>query len=77
MVRNQVEGLMEQGEMKLTAVVSDPFGVSGWAMLQLIAQGETDVEVLAKQAHRALRNKQAQLREALCGGLDEIGRKLL
>ena len=76
-VRNQVEGLLEQGGIKLTAVVSDAFGVSGWAMLERIAKGETDVEVLAGEARGALRKKKAQLQEALAGQLDPICRLLL
>ncbi|MGI8742486.1 MAG: hypothetical protein ACR2NN_07925 [Bryobacteraceae bacterium] len=32
-VRNQVEGLLEQGGIKLTALASDVFEVSGWATL--------------------------------------------
>jgi transposase len=38
-VYSHVEGLLEQGGIKLSAVVSDLFGVSGWAMLEHIAQG--------------------------------------
>jgi len=76
-VRNQVEGLLEQGGIKLTAVVSDALGVSGWAMLERIAKGETDVEVLAGEARGALRKKKAQLQEALAGQLDPICRLLL
>jgi len=76
-VRNQVEGLLEQGGIKLTAVASDPFGVSGWAMLQLIAQGETDATVLAHEARGALRKKEAQLKQALAGRLDPAYRVLL
>jgi len=34
--RNRVEGLLEQGGIKLTAVATDPFGVSGWAMLKML-----------------------------------------
>jgi len=37
-IHNHVEGLLEQGGIKLSAVVSDLFGVSGWAMLEHIAQ---------------------------------------
>ncbi|MGI8744474.1 MAG: hypothetical protein ACR2NN_18250 [Bryobacteraceae bacterium] len=55
-VRNQVEGLLEQGGIKLTSVASDVFGVSGWAMLERIADpggaragGETDTA--RAQAH--------------------------
>ena len=76
-VRNQVEGLLEQGGIKLTAVASDVFGVSGWAMLEQIAKGETDVEALVKQARGALRKKEAQLREALAGRLEPVYQMLL
>jgi transposase len=76
-IRNRVEGLLEQGGIKLTAVASDPFGVSGWAMLELIAKGETDVNVLAAQARGVLRKKDAELKEALAGGLDPVYRRLL
>jgi len=57
--------------------VSDLFGVSGWAMLESIAQGITDVEVLAGQARGSLRKKVAQLKEALAGRLDPVYRLLL
>jgi transposase len=76
-IRNQVEGLLEQGGIKLTAVASDPFGVSGWAMLELLAQGETDGKVLAGQARGSLRKKEQQLQEALAGKLEPIYRVLL
>lgn len=76
-VRSQVEGLMEQGGIKLAAVVSDPFGVSGWAMLQHLAQGETDVEAMVREARGTLRKKQAELREALAGHLSPICQLLL
>jgi transposase len=73
-VRNQVEGVLEQGGMKLTSVVTDSFGVSGWAILQQLAQGETDPEKLVKEARGALRKKQEPLREALAGKLDGVSR---
>lgn len=76
-IHSHVEGLLEQGGIKLSAVVSDLFGVSGWAMLEHIAQGVTDVEVLVKEARGVLRNKDAQLREALVGHLDPVYRLLL
>jgi len=76
-IGNQVEGLLEQGGIQLTAVASNPFGVSGWAMLELIANGETDVSVLAAEARGALRKKEAELWEALAGRLDPVYRLLL
>jgi transposase len=76
-IRSQVEGLLEQGGIKLAAVASDLFGVSGWAMLKQIAEGETDAAVLLKQARGSLRKKEAQLKEALAGQLDPVYRLLL
>jgi transposase len=76
-IHSYVEGLLEQGGIKLSAVVSDLFGVSGWAMLERIAQGVTDVEVLAGEARGALRKKDAELKEALAGRLEPVYRLLL
>ena len=76
-IRNQVEGLLEQGGIKLTSVASDVFGVSGWAMLERIVQGETDAEVLVKEARGALRKKEAERKEALAGKLEPVYRLLL
>jgi transposase len=76
-VHSHVEGLLEHGGIKLSAVVSDLFGVSGWAMLEHIAQGVTDVEVLAGEARGALRKKATQLKEALAGRLEPVYRLLL
>jgi transposase len=45
-VRNQVEGVLEEGGIKLAAVVTDLFGTSGWCMLERMAAGETDTEAL-------------------------------
>jgi len=75
--RNQVEGLLEQGSIKLTSVVSDVFGVSGWAILKLLAKGETNVEELVKEARGSLKQKETKLKEALGGKLDSACRLLL
>ena len=50
-------------------MATDPFGVSGWAMLPLLAKGETDVPVQAAEARAALK-------EALAGRRDPIYRTL-
>ncbi len=77
LVRNHVECLLEQGGIKLTSVVTDLFGVSGWAMLQLLAKGEADATVLAEEARGKLQNKKAELPEALAGKLEPIYQRLL
>jgi transposase len=77
LVRNHVECLLEEGGIKLTGVVTDLFGVSGWAMLQLLAKGETDAAVLAAEARGVLQKKDAVLKEALAGKLEPIYQRLL
>jgi transposase len=76
-IRNHVEGVLEQGGYKVTSVVSDIFGVSGWAMLERIVGGETEAPVLARQARGALQKKRAQLEEALVGHLEPPYRLIL
>lgn len=76
-VRNQVEGLLEEGGIKLTSVVSDLFGASGFAMLQRIAAGESQVEVIVAEARGVLRHKKDQLRQALAGRLLPLYQQLL
>jgi transposase len=76
-VQSQIEGLLEQGGIKLSAVVSDTLGVSGWAMLQLIAKGETNLDVLIAEARGTLRKKQGVLREALAGRFSRVCQSLL
>ena len=75
--RCQVEGLLELGSIKLSSVVTDIFGASGWAMLELIAKGVTDVEELVKEARGTLRLKESKLKEALNGSLSVPYRLLL
>lgn len=77
MARNSVECVLEHGSIKLTSVVTDTFGVSGWAILEQLAKGVSDPETLVKEARGALRKKEAQLREALAGKLDAASQLLL
>ncbi len=77
MVRNQVEGLLEQAGLKVTAVFSDSFGASGWAILQRLAKGEDDVEALLGELRGALYKKKTAMREALAGRLSSTAQLLL
>ena len=76
-LRNQIEGLLEEGQVKIPGLLSDLLGLSGWRMLQALAKGESDPEVLAKLAHEHVRASQEQLREALDGRMDSAHRLLL
>jgi transposase len=66
-----VEKLLEDALIKLSVVVSDPFGVSGRAMLAALIAGERDPAVLAALARGSMRSKTARLTEALTGRFTE------
>ena len=78
-LQNQVEALLEEAHIKLSSNVSDLLGVSGRRMLQAIAAGETNPEVLAGLADGRLRATRAQLCDALsaCRELNPVYRRLL
>ena len=76
-VNSQVEGLLEETRMKLSSVVSDLFGATGWAILQALACGESRPEVLAEQARGSLQQKRPRLQEALVGRMHADHRLLL
>jgi len=66
-VVNRIQKLLECANIKLTAVVSNVMGVSGRAMLEAIAKGIKDPQVLAAMAKGRLRSKLLDLEKALQG----------
>ena len=65
--KNRVEKLLEDAQIKLSAVVSDLFGVSGRAMLAALIAGERDPRVLSDLARGSMRGRISILTEALIG----------
>ncbi len=63
--KNRIEGLLENGHLKLSSVISDIHGVSGRAMLDSLAAGVTDPRVLAAHARGSMKPKTARIAEAL------------
>jgi transposase len=76
-VINRIEKTLEDPNLKLGTVASDVVGVSGRAILEAIARGETDPAVLAELAKGTLRKKIPQLKLALEGHLREHHRFML
>jgi transposase len=66
-VANRIQKVLEDANIKLASVATDPLGVSGRAMLEALAAGQDDPERLADLARRKLRAKIPQLRSALHG----------
>ena len=64
---SRLQKVLEDANIKLASVVTDIQGVSAWAMLQAIAEGTSDPQVLAALAKGQLKKKRPQLLEALTG----------
>jgi transposase len=76
-VANRVQEVLEDANIKLASVASDPLGVSGRAMIRGLIAGQDDAGALAEKARARLRAKIPQLRQALQGRVTEHHRFLL
>lgn len=74
---NRIQKLLEGANVKLSSVATDVLGVSGRAMLAALAAGEEDPQRLAELAKGRLREKRAQLEQALKGLIGHHQRYLL
>jgi len=62
--KNRVEKLLEDASIKLSAVASDIFGVSGRAMMAALIAGKGNPKALADMARSRMRSKTSLLEEA-------------
>ena len=76
-VKNRVQKVLEDSNIKLASVVSDVFGKSGRQMLQALLHGERDAQQLASLALGRLRRKLPELKLALAGQCTEHHGRLL
>lgn len=73
----RIQKTLEQGNIKLDAVISDILGSSGRRMIEAMIAGESNPQTLAALADRRLKAKPDELREALHGRLNQTHRFLL
>jgi transposase len=76
-IANRIQKVLEDANLKLAAVASDPLGVSARAILKALAAGQADPKALAQLAKARLRNKIPELEQALVGRVREHHRWLL
>ena len=76
-VANRIQKVLEDANVKLASVATDPLGASGREMLKAIIAGEQDVQKLAEMARGLLRRKIPQLQLALEGRVSAHHRFLL
>jgi transposase len=70
-VKNRVLAILEDTNVKLASVVSDPFGVSGREIMDALVRGHRDPEVLSQLARGVLRRKIRELSIALEGAFTD------
>ncbi|WPQ60615.1 transposase [Chitinophaga sancti] len=58
---NRLQNILETANIKLSSVVSDVFGISGWSMISAIIDGEQDPMILANLAKGRLKIKKQEL----------------
>ena len=76
-VVNRIHKILEDANIKLSAVASDILGVSGRAMLLKLIGGESDPDALASLAKGKLKSKKQALTESLRGYVSEHHRFML
>jgi transposase len=75
--KNRIEKFLEDANIKLSAVVSDIWGVSSREMLEALISGGYTPEEMAKFARGRMRNKIAELKDALTGKFTDHHRFML
>ena len=75
--RNRIECILEEGQIKLSSVVSDLLGKTGRRILDALVKGEADPVVLAAMADRRIRAPAAQMQEACDGRMLPVHRQIL
>lgn len=56
-LKNRVQKILEDGNVKLSCVINDIFGVGGRAVLELIAKGVTDAQTLSEAVKTNVKRK--------------------
>lgn len=76
-VANRIGKTLEDANIKLASVASDPLGVSGREMIQALIEGSMTPAAMAQLARRRLREKIPLLTEALSGRVTDHHRFML
>jgi transposase len=76
-VKNRITQMCEAGNIKVSSVATDLFGVSGRRMLEAVAEGKRNAGWMADYARGTLRGKKKQLEWALEGSFTDYQRWML
>jgi transposase len=76
-LQNQIEALLEEMRIKLSSVITDLVGVSGFRILRAIADGETDAAKLASLGDARLKCREEELMDSLNVPISKLHREIL
>ena len=76
-LQNQIEALLEEMRIKLSSIVSDLVGVSGFRILRAIANGVKDASKLAALGDAGLKCSEEELADAVNVPVSELHRGIL
>ena len=76
-IQNQIEALLEECQIKLSSVITDLLGLTGYRILKAMARGETDPAKLVELAAVNLKASKEQLAEAVSAPMQSQYRSVL
>lgn len=76
-IRNEIEAMLEEGQVKLSGYLSDLIGKTGRRMLRALAEGSADARAIAEMKDRRVRASVEELCDALNGNLAPAHRLIL
>ncbi len=71
-VKNRVQKILEDGNIKLASVISDVFGVGGMAVLRAIGQGNTDAAQLTDCIQTNVKKSKEEIKKSLTNCFTEV-----
>jgi len=75
--KQRVEKILEDANIKLSSIASDTFGGSGKRIIEELMRGELKPEAMAELTKGRLRNRKAEMKEALVGNMEDHHRFMI
>lgn len=69
--KNRIQKILEDANIKISSVVSDTFGATGYGIINAIIEGTLSPEDLSTHAKGRLKKKKEELKEALTGNISQ------
>lgn len=76
-IQNQIEALLEESQNKLSSMVTDLLGATGYRILRALASGESDPVKLSQLAANNVKASKEQLIDAMCQPMPSQQRLIL